>query len=95
VAMSAALLVLGVLMVSTFRYPSFKKVDVRQRWSYRFVLPLAAVVLVVAYHPPIFLLAITLTYALAGPYGWLDGRLRRRTPAPHAGTPPPTGPTET
>src|SRR5436189_271038 len=28
-AMSAALLVLGVLMVSTFRYPSFKKVDLR------------------------------------------------------------------
>ena len=94
VAMSAALLVLGVLMVSTFRYPSFKKVDVKQRWSYRFVLPLTAVVLVVAYHPPVFLLAITLTYALAGPYGWLDGRLRRRSPAPPAGTSPPAVPPE-
>ena len=34
----AALMLVGVLMVSTFRYPSFKSLDLRQRWSYRMAL---------------------------------------------------------
>jgi len=89
IAMIAALLILGVLMVSTFRYQSFKKVDLRQPWSYRWVLPLAAVVLVVAYHPPLILLAITTSYAISGPLGWLGGRLRRRPPAAPTSPPPP------
>ena len=44
------LLTLAVLMVSTFRYPSFKQVDLRRGWSYRVVLPIAAVLLLAAFH---------------------------------------------
>ncbi len=77
--MCAALLVLGTLMVSTFRYRSFKQIDLRQPWSYRWVLPLAAAVLVIAYHPPAFFLIVTLLYGLSGPVGWLVGRFRPRS----------------
>jgi CDP-diacylglycerol--serine O-phosphatidyltransferase len=86
-ALAAALPLLGVLMVSTFRYPSFKKVDLRQPWSYRWVLPIAAVVLVVAWRPSAILLAISAAYALAGPAGWITGRVRRRPGPPGQGAP--------
>ena len=49
-----SLLFLGGLMLSTFRYWSAKRIDLRQRWSYRMIFPVAAVLLVVAYHPPAF-----------------------------------------
>jgi CDP-diacylglycerol--serine O-phosphatidyltransferase len=76
-----ALLLLGGLMVSTFRYRSFKQFDLRQRWSYRAVLSLAAVILVVAYHPPAFFLAVAVIYTASGPLGWLLGRPRGGTQA--------------
>jgi len=82
--MLVALIAVGALMVSTFRYPSFKKIDLRQRWSYRAALPLAAVILVLAYHPPAFFLSAAMVYTLSGPLGWLFGRLRRRDPVADA-----------
>lgn len=78
----AALVGLGVLMVSTFRYRSFKEIDLRKRWSYRMALPLAAVLLVVAYHPPAFFLALAVLYTLSGPAAWLVARVRRGTGRP-------------
>lgn len=75
-----ALLVLGILMVSTFRYPSFKRLDLHRRWSYRMALPLAAALLVVGYDPPTFFLAAASVYVVWPPLGWLLERagLRRR-----------------
>ena len=72
-----SLVVLGTLMVSTFRYKSFKKFDLRRRWSYRALIPVAAVILVTAIYPPAFFLAIAVLYTLSGPTAWLWGRLRR------------------
>ncbi|MEM6457437.1 MAG: CDP-diacylglycerol--serine O-phosphatidyltransferase, partial [Acidobacteriota bacterium] len=75
------LLILGTLMVSTFRYPSGKKVDLRRRRSYRMALPLAAMMLAAAWRPIVFLAATAWLYALLGPLLWLRGRvlaLRRR-----------------
>jgi len=72
-----ALIGVGLLMVSTFRYHSFKKIDLRQRWSYRAIVPIAAVVLVTAIHPRAFFLAVAVLYTLSGPVGWAWGRLRR------------------
>ena len=46
-----------------------------------FTLVEAAMVLVIAYHPPAFFFAVTVLYGLSGPLGWLTGRLRRRPPA--------------
>ncbi len=80
-AMLIALVGIGSLMVSTFRYPSLKKIDLRQRWSYRIVLPWAAGILALAFHPPAFFLSAAVVYTAMGPLSWLWGRLRRR-PAP-------------
>ena len=77
-AMLLALVGVGSLMVSTFRYPSFKKIDLRQRWSYRVVLPWAAGILALAFHPPAFFLSAAVVYTTMGPASWLWGRLRRR-----------------
>lgn len=80
-AMMLAFVAIGILMVSTFRYHSFKKFDLRRRWSYRGLIPLAAILLTLVYYPPAFFLAIGIFYTLSGPVAWLGGRLRR-TPAP-------------
>lgn len=74
-----ALVAFGSLMVSTFRYRSMKKLDLRQRWSYRALLLIALVFIVVAYHPPAFFLAAASAYALSGPLGWLFSRFGRRS----------------
>ena len=90
--MLASLAALGTLMVSTVRYPSFKKLDLARRRSYRILLPLAAVTLVVAYHPQAFFLTVAVLYTFSGPVSWIVGRLRPRalgTPAPHESENPP------
>jgi CDP-diacylglycerol--serine O-phosphatidyltransferase len=73
-----SLVVVGMLMVSTFRYKSFKKFDLKRRWSYRALIPVAAVILVTAIYPPAFFLAVAVFYTLSGPVAWLWGRLRSR-----------------
>jgi CDP-diacylglycerol--serine O-phosphatidyltransferase len=72
----AALAWLGLLMVSTFRYRSFKEVDLKKRWSYRVAPPLAAFVLLMIYQPSAFFLSVAILYTSSGPVGWLVNRLR-------------------
>jgi CDP-diacylglycerol--serine O-phosphatidyltransferase len=89
--MLGALVLLGTLMVSTFRYWSLKSLDLRRPFSYRVALPLAAIVLLLAFHPEAFLPAIAAVYTAAGPLLWLVGRLRPSRGAPSsdgAGAPP-------
>ena len=83
-------LLIGVLMVSTFRYYSFKKFDLRQRWSFRALIPIAAIVLVIIYLPHALFLALAVTYTLSAPVSWLIGRLRggHRPEDPEAPVPP-------
>ena len=76
-ALLFSLLLLGGLMVSTLRYPSFKKIDLRSRWSYRIALPLAAALAIVILDPPTFFIAAATVYTASGPLGFLAGRLRR------------------
>ena len=80
--MSVALGLLGTLMVSTFRYWSFKSVDFRRPHSYRVALPLAAMILLLAFYPEAFLPVMALSYALSGPTYWLLNRARFGRPAP-------------
>ena len=93
VLVAMALLLIGVLMVSTFRYYSFKKFDLRQRWSFRALIPVAAIVLVIIYLPYAFFLTIAVIYTLSGPLSWLVGRLRGSRPenpeTPENTAPPP------
>lgn len=75
----AALAWLGLLMVSTFRYRSFKEIDLRKRWSYRAAPLLAAFVLLMIYHPSAFFLSAAILYTSSGPIGWVVGRVRSGT----------------
>lgn len=76
ITLGGALLLVGVLMVSTFRYNSFKKLDLRRRWSYRAFVPFAALLLVFVFIPRATLLALTVPYTLSGPVGSLIARIR-------------------
>ncbi|HYG62680.1 MAG TPA: CDP-diacylglycerol--serine O-phosphatidyltransferase [Thermoanaerobaculia bacterium] len=86
-----AMALIGALMVSTIRYHSFKKLDLRKRWSYRVFVIIAAVILVIVFEPRATFLAIAVTYTLSGPAGYLWGRLRRR-PGDADTMPPPLPP---
>jgi CDP-diacylglycerol--serine O-phosphatidyltransferase len=77
-----SLVAIGLLMVSTFRYRSFKQIDLRRRWSYREILPVAAVILVAALNHKAFFLAVAVVYTLSAPLGWVWGRLRSRGASP-------------
>ncbi|MEM7049832.1 MAG: CDP-diacylglycerol--serine O-phosphatidyltransferase [Acidobacteriota bacterium] len=77
---TVTLVVVASLMVSTFRYPSFKQVELRRRRSYRTILPIAAVILVAAVRPSAFFLAAAISYTLSGPITSLRGRLNARRP---------------
>ena len=87
--MAAFLLVamagIGFLMVSTFRYRSFKKVDLRRRRSYRLALVPILILVLIAWKPPIVLASLALLYTLSGPVEWAFGRLR----SPRDAEPPP------
>ncbi|MHB1045019.1 MAG: CDP-diacylglycerol--serine O-phosphatidyltransferase [Thermoanaerobaculia bacterium] len=76
-------LVLGFLMVSTFRYRSFKDVDLRSRRSMRLV-PLLGLVIaaVAAWRPDVCLASLAVVYALSAPTARLVSVLfPRRAPA--------------
>ena len=79
--MLAVVVLLGFLMVSTFRYRSFKGVDLRRRRSYISVLGIALLFLVVATQTEASLLAATGIYTLSGPAAWALSALRRRPDA--------------
>lgn len=83
----------GSLMISTFRYPSFKTIDLRRRWSYRSAMVLAVILLVLTFRPALFFQIFISVYTLYGPTMWLIGRLTRRTEAaPDPATAPSTQP---
>lgn len=67
----------GFLMVSNFRYYSFKELD-RSRVPFAVLLPVVLVIGIVAYDLPIGLFAVSLVYAASGPVAAL---WNRRKPA--------------
>lgn len=83
----ALVIVLAFLMVSTFRYPSFKGVDLKVRRSYISVLPIALGIAILFLQPGHTLLAIATLYSLWAPGAYLFGLLFRRR-----GTAPPQTP---
>ncbi|HYU42700.1 MAG TPA: CDP-diacylglycerol--serine O-phosphatidyltransferase [Vicinamibacteria bacterium] len=78
----ALLIVLSFLMVSTFRYTSFKKVDLRSRRSYVNVVGIALLLIVFNMHPAWCLLALATLFWLSGPLAYLWGLVFRRRPGP-------------
>lgn len=92
VAMLALVVVLAFLMVSTFRYRSFKGIDLRRRRSYMTVLGIALLFFLVASHPEATLLTVASFYTVSGPLARFIGVLRRRREAPPPAVPAPAVP---
>jgi CDP-diacylglycerol--serine O-phosphatidyltransferase len=82
VPISAAILIatLGLLMVSRFRYRSFKEFDLRSRRSYIYVLPLAVIVVAIALHPKGALLFFAALYLISAPSASLWSLITRKGP---------------
>jgi CDP-diacylglycerol--serine O-phosphatidyltransferase len=57
---------LAFVMVSTFRYRSFKDLDLKQRLPFRYLIFGVLILVVVAYRPEVNLFILFLTYAVLG-----------------------------
>lgn len=83
----AGVVMLAFLMVSTFRYRSFKGIDLKARRSYVSVVGIAMFFLFVALAPETSLLSFATLYTLSGPltslWTWIR---RRRTPSAPSAT---------
>jgi CDP-diacylglycerol--serine O-phosphatidyltransferase len=71
---------LALLMVSRFRYRSFKDLGLLDRQSYIYVLPLAVVMIGVLIWPRWAMLAIAASYLLSAPFAAIGRALTRPEP---------------
>ncbi|WP_290648619.1 CDP-diacylglycerol--serine O-phosphatidyltransferase [Aquisalimonas sp.] len=69
----------GLLMVSNFRYYSFKEFDFRYRVPFIFLVALVVIIAFAAIHPPVVLFVGFLAYAASGPALTVLRRRRQRT----------------
>jgi CDP-diacylglycerol--serine O-phosphatidyltransferase len=76
----AVMLVVSGLMVSRFRYRSFKDIDLKRRQPHTVVVFLAMVIALVALDPENVLLMVTVAYAVSGPVERFATRTSRREP---------------
>jgi CDP-diacylglycerol--serine O-phosphatidyltransferase len=88
VAWLALLLLLGFLMVSTWRYYSFKGVNLTKPYSPLLIILLGALIFAIRNYSQVVLLAMAATYVASGIVIRIGGILRRRPrhtpPHPHA-----------
>jgi CDP-diacylglycerol--serine O-phosphatidyltransferase len=79
----------ALLMVSTFRFRSFKTIDLQARRSYKVLLPFAVVLVAIATHAKITLVVLAYAYLLSAFVELAVWRLKRRgahgaaEPVPH------------
>ncbi len=73
-AISAVTYLVALLMVSTFRYWSFKEVDFARRHPFGILVIVVLGLLIVATHPQLVLFTLFSIYALSGPARRLRGR---------------------
>jgi CDP-diacylglycerol---serine O-phosphatidyltransferase len=77
----------GLLMVSSFSYPSFKQFDMDQRIKRAYMILVPLFFVLIALEPATMLLSMFATYAASAPVLWVVRRIRRTsrsTPAPGA-----------
>jgi CDP-diacylglycerol---serine O-phosphatidyltransferase len=84
-AIAAGTYVVALLMVSTFRYYSFKEIDFAHRRPTGVLLLMVLAVLIVATHPQWFLFLLFSAYVLSGPARPLWARRREGLMAPEKG----------
>jgi len=70
--------VAGALMVSDFRYYSFKEINFGRRIPFTWMLAIPLIFMIISIDPPLVFLIMFGTYALSGPAYWY---WRRRRPA--------------
>lgn len=99
VPFSVLVMVAGLLMVSNFRYSSFKEVDWKGRVPFISILALVIIFALIAYDPPIVLFVGFSLYALSGPVLTLrrlkDIRAGRQARREARKPVPPEAPTDT
>ena len=71
----------GLLMVSNFRYTSFKKLDFKGRVPFVMMLAIILVFSLVTIDPPRVLLVIAILYTFSGPAMWAWSAMRGRQKA--------------
>ena len=81
-AMPFIVVVVGSLMITTFRYPSMKMAKIDQRMSYRGYLPTVIFFVVLMLYPETLFPLVAFLYLVYGPLAWCLGRLRRRNQEP-------------
>jgi len=74
----------GLLMVSTWRFASFKGVNLRSPHPFRTIIIMAAVIALIWFFSKPVLLVIALTYMLSGVMARMLFAIRRNPPAPPA-----------
>ncbi len=84
-AWSAMVTTVGYLMVSTWRFYSFKDIDFRSRHPFRLIVLLAALFALIFFFSRKVLFAIALLYMISGVFWRLQWIFRRRS-----GPPPPS-----
>jgi len=67
IALTIATYLVALLMVSTFRYYSFKDLDFAKRRPFRILIFLVLGLLIVASHPQLFFFLLFFVYTLSGP----------------------------
>ena len=82
IACLSLLVMLSFLMVSTFRYRSFKTFDLKSRRRYITIVGIAVGLILVALHTEWVLLIAATLFWLSGPLAYLGGAVRRRPPVP-------------
>ena len=82
---SLLLLSVAYLMVSTWRFYSFKDIDFRARQPFRLILLFGGLLMAIRYYSHTVLFAIALLYTFSGVFWRLKWLLRRRS-----NPPPPT-----
>jgi CDP-diacylglycerol--serine O-phosphatidyltransferase len=65
----------GLLMVSNFKYPSFKEVDLRGKVPFIVILSIVMGFVVITIDPPRILFAIAVTFSFSAPLIWVWKRI--------------------
>ncbi len=77
VALAVLAAAVALLMISRLRYRSFKEIDLRNRRSYVYVLPLAGMLAAIAINPRMSMLVFAALYVVSGPVAYVSAFVRR------------------
>ncbi len=75
----------GALMVSRFRYYSFKEVQLGRRIPFTYLIGIVLIFIIISLDPPIVFLTMFGAYAASGPIYWLWRKRTMRPRQDHAG----------